>query len=89
MGDRADSYQDLLGCCSTYNALTSNDLLTLPIAQKHLSTLRTLTSPAPPTSRNLHSPLAAALSCGTAFPLPPDAISCLGAFQPPVAGARG
>ena len=30
---------------------------------------------------NLHSLFAAPLSCGTAFPLPPDAISCLGALR--------
>ena len=31
--------------------------------------------------------IAAPLSCGTAFPLPPDAISCLGAFRTPAGGA--
>src|SRR5271166_4253146 len=73
-----------LSPCTTYRALTCIDLLSLPIAQKYLSTRCALTSPAPPTGLNLHSLFAAPLPCGSARALPPDAISCLGAFQPPV-----
>jgi len=43
--------------------------------------------PLPLACPNPHSFFAAPLPCGTA--LSPDAISCLGAFQPPVVGARG
>src|SRR6202521_2643370 len=72
----------------TNTALIWTDPLILPIPQKYLSTCAALTSSAPPTCPNPHSLFAAPLPCGTAFPLPPDAISCLGAFQPPAVGAR-
>jgi hypothetical protein len=48
-----------------------------------------LSLPLPLACPNPHSLFAAPLPCGSAIPLPPDAISCLGAFQPPVIGARG
>jgi len=38
---------------------------------------------------NPHGLFAAPLPRGTSGALPPDAISCLGAFRPPVVGARG
>jgi hypothetical protein len=48
-----------------------------------------LSLPLPLACPNPHSFFAAPLPCGTARPLSPDAISCLGAFQPPVVGERG
>jgi|GraSoiStandDraft_4_1057263.scaffolds.fasta_scaffold2171123_1 hypothetical protein len=55
-------------------------ILSLPVAPSHHQHRR---------SAQIPIAFAAPLSRGAAFPLPPDAISCLGAFRPPVSGARG
>src|SRR4051794_16481690 len=55
-------------------------ILSLPLARPHITSIAAAQIPIA---------FAAPLSRGAAFPLPPDAISCLGAFRPPVSGARG
>src|SRR5215472_2267299 len=55
----------------------------------HLCTRLVLVSPAPVPCPNPHNRLAAPAPCGSAGAPPPDAISCLGAFRTPAAGARG
>jgi hypothetical protein len=56
----------------------------LTALQNHPCTLRFLSLPLPLACPNPHSLFAAPLSRGAAFPIPPDAISCLGAFRTPV-----
>jgi hypothetical protein len=77
---------------ATHSAFIRINSLTLTALQNHLNHLRACHFPSLPlllACPNPHSFVAAPLSRGTAFPLPPDAISCLDAFQPPVSGAWG
>src|ERR1700730_12314594 len=74
---------------ATRNALIGSKLLILTRPKNLLCVHSALISSAPPARPNPHSAPGAPVPCGSARPLPPDAISCLGAFQPPVDGARG
>jgi hypothetical protein len=71
------------------SAFTSTNRLIVPTPQKYLATRPSLTSSAPPACSNLHSLFAVAPSCGANGPLPPDAISCLGAFRTPAGREHG
>src|SRR5438093_819976 len=65
------------------------NFLNLTVLQNHLCTPRPLTASPPLPCPNPHSLGAPPLRCDTAGALLPDAISCLGAFRTPAAGARG
>jgi hypothetical protein len=73
---------------ATNRAPICTGLFILTKAQKYLCSHRVPRSSASLACPNLHSLLAAPPSRGAAFPLPPDAIPCLGAFRTPASGAQ-
>jgi hypothetical protein len=92
----------LCGHAEATSAATSGSLAAQPAAQPFAPSCssgldrKIIATPVPPSPRQHRRRaetsiafLAAPLSRGTAGPLSLDAISCLGAFRPPVARARG
>ena len=69
---------------TAHSTFIRTNSLALAARQNRLCTSLFRSSPLPLACPNLHSLFVAPPSCGTEGPLPPDAISCLGAFRTPV-----